>query len=403
MPGKEPKSLGYYDALARWSHVRGKTFLLTAAAGAGLALSACDTRIPDSDGPPAQDEVDAKAEADEAQAEPAPPPISQQEQAARDDLTATLSRLGSDFGGSMGIAVVDVSNDWDTGFAEDKLLPQQSVSKLWVTITALDAVDRGELELDQPLLLRREDLTVFHQPIRSRVLREGAVSTTPLDLMMRAITESDNTANDRLLNEVGGPEAVRSMLRRKKLADIRFGPGERLMQSAIAGLEWRQEYANTRSGFFDARDDVPSEVRQRAFESYLANPVDGATPKGIATALARLALGELLSERSTARLISILQQTKSGPRRLKGGAPSGYAVAHKTGTGQFWDGRQSGYNDVALLTTPDGRTYAIAVMIGETRRSYAERFDMMQGVTRAVVEYSEALMAEPEAEETPDA
>ena len=206
----------------------------------------------------------------------------------QDVLATEIDRLALDFGGSVGIAVVDVESDWSTGFDADNILPQQSVSKLWVAITALDRVDRGDMRLSDTIRLTRNDLAVFHQPIRAQILREGAVTKTVEDLIERALIESDNTANDAVLNTVGGPDAVRSMLTDKELTSIRFGPGERLMQSAIAGLAWRQSYAFTRLGFFDARDLVPDEEREIAFNSYQSNPVDGATPQAIATALARL-------------------------------------------------------------------------------------------------------------------
>ncbi len=321
------------------------------------------------------------------QAAPVDPEVAE----ARDALSERIAELGEDFGGSLGIAIVDVQSGWSTGFNESKLLPQQSVSKLWVSLAALELADRGELDLESPIDIRREDLTVFHQPIRPDVLRSGVVRSDPVDLIERAITESDNTANDVLLGQVGGPDAVRQVLASKGLDNIRFGPGERAMQSAIAGLNWKQEYAYTRSGFFDARDAVPDILRKTAFENYLSDPVDGATPIAIAEALAALARGDLLSEPSTKRLIATLQRTKSGPRRLKAGAPAGWTVAHKTGTGQFYNGRQSGYNDVGLVTSPDGRTYAIAIMIGETRRPTLARMDMMQAVTRAVADYDGKL------------
>lgn len=322
---------------------------------------------------------------------PTPEPLDPHVEETRAQLTALLTDLGRDFGGSVGIAVVDVEEDWTTGFGEENLLPQQSVSKLWVTLTALDQIDKGELAPDRKIIIGRDDLTVFHQPIRSTVLARGSVETDPIELIERAITESDNTANDALLNAVGGPEAVRTMLREKGLAHIRFGPGEREMQSRIAGLEWQQRYALTRQGFFDARDEVPDARRKSAFERYLADPIDGATPRAVATALARLVRGDLLSEQSTEQLVDIMRQTKSGPRRLKGAVREGWSIAHKTGTGQFYDGRQSGYNDVGLLFSPDGRAYALAVMIGETRRPTPERMDMMQSVVRAVIDYHEAL------------
>ena len=59
----------------------------------------------------------------------------------------------------------------------------------------------------------------------------------------------------------------------QRLGKIRFGPGERLMQSMIAGLEWRQEYAMGRR-FYAARDAVPYAQRKAALDRYLADPVD---------------------------------------------------------------------------------------------------------------------------------
>ena len=312
-------------------------------------------------------------------------------EAARQDLADTIDALGEEFGGSLGIAIVDVQSGWQTDFGGHRYLPQQSVSKLWVALTALRQADTGTLDLDRRLTLTREDLAVFHQPIRREILARGSVTTDIADLIARALIESDNTANDAVLNAIGGPESVRRELADAGLAEIRFGPGERAMQSEIAGLLWRQDYAYTRMGFFDARDAVPDSVRAAAFRRYQDDPVDGATPRAIADALARLARGHLLTRQRTQWLIDVMVQAKSGPNRLRAGVPEGFTLAHKTGTGQFYDGRQSGYNDVGLLYAPDGATYAIAVMIGETRRPTGERMEMMQTVTRAVATYHLAV------------
>ncbi|MGB3165823.1 MAG: class A beta-lactamase [Alteraurantiacibacter sp.] len=310
---------------------------------------------------------------------------------ARNALADRIDAIAADYGNTLGIAVVDVQTGWTTGFNAETRLPQQSVSKLWVALTVMREVDAGAMTLDQPITLTREDLAVFHQPIRAEILRSGSLTTDIADLLQRALISSDNTANDAVLKAVGGPDAVRETIAALDLGDIRFGPGERLMQSEIAGLTWRQSYAFTRQGFFDARDKVPDARRAARFRAYVDDPVDGAAPLAIATALARLARGELLSEASTRFLLDAMADAKSGPRRLKGGTPDGWTIAHKTGTGQYYDGRQSGYNDVALLYAPDGSAYAIAVMIGETRSGVPANMDMMQNVTRAVAEYHEGL------------
>lgn len=295
-----------------------------------------------------------------------------------------ITQLGSTFDGRVGIAVKSIDEHWSTGWKANELYPQQSVSKLWVAITALDAVDTGKVSLDQPVTLTRDDLTLFHQPIAQEVLKTGSFTTTLGDLMLRAITTSDNTANDKLMREAGGPDAVRGMIKTKHLGAIRFANGERDLQSRIAGLTWDPSYSIATS-FFAARDALAATTRQTAFDRYVANPYDGASPSAIVDALAGLKRGELLSPASTQRLLTIMSETHTGPNRLKGGLAPGWTLNHKTGTGQVLGAAQAGYNDIGILTAPDGRSYAVAVMIKLTSVPLPVRMTLMNDVVRAVI------------------
>lgn len=291
------------------------------------------------------------------------------------------------FPGKTGVAVMRIDGgDWVTGKRLGDLFPQQSVSKTWVAMTVLDQVDQGKLRLDQRVRITRDDLAVFHQPIRDRVVANGEIEESLLSLLEQSIRASDNTANDSLLRTAGGPQAVRAFIARKNLGAIRFGPGERLLQSGIAGMEWRQEYAFGRR-FYAARDAVPYAQRKAALDRYLADPVDGASPEAIVRALAKLAKGELLSPDSTRLLLDIMSRTSSGPNRLKAGVPAGWRFLHKTGTGQVLSPVSTGYNDIGIMTAPDGTRYAVAVMIGDTTASVPARMEFMQFVSRTVALY----------------
>jgi beta-lactamase class A len=291
------------------------------------------------------------------------------------------------FPGKTGVAIMRIDGgDWVTGRRLSDLFPQQSVSKAWVAMTVLDQVDQGRLSLDQRVRIARDDLAVFHQPIRDRVLANGEIEESVLSLLEQAIKASDNTANDSLLRTVGGPQAVRAFITRKNLGAIRFGPGERLLQSEIAGIEWRQQYSIGRS-FYAARDAVPYATRKAALDRYLADPVDGASPEAIVRALAKLAKGELLSASSTRLLLDIMSRTSSGPNRLKAGVPAGWRFLHKTGTGQVLPPVSTGYNDIGIITAPDGTRYAVAVMMGSTTASIPARMEFMQFVSRTVSLY----------------
>src|SRR4051812_17337657 len=215
----------------------GLVVLATACVGASATTKAT---------PPARQAVEAPAQ------RPLPP--------APQYISERINQLGQGFDGQIGIAVRSIDDGWTAGWKSSELYPQQSVSKLWVSITALDAVDRGKVSLDEPVTLTRDDLTLFHEPIAAEVLKNGSLTTTLSDLMVRAITTSDNTANDKLMRSVGGSAAVRAMIKAKHLGAIRFYNGERALQSRIAGLTWSPSYS-TGNAFFEARDALPPGVR----------------------------------------------------------------------------------------------------------------------------------------------
>lgn len=264
------------------------------------------------------------------------------------------------FNGISGIAIHSVDGGWEAGWRTERLFPQQSVSKMWVSLAVMDAYDRGELDLTKRVTLGRNDLTLWSSATRAKILGGGYTRTLD-QLMYDALVSSDNHANDFLLRELGGPEAIRSVLSDKGIDDVRFGDGERLMQAKIAGLEWNPSYS-LGNNFSRARSRLPASQRSAAFNAYVEDPYDGASPMALARALARLERGELLSPASTAKLLTTMGLAKTGRLRVKSSLKPGWTWIHKTGTGQNFRGRVGGLNDVGLLTAPDGSSYAIAVM-----------------------------------------
>ena len=104
--------------------------------------------------------------------------------------------------------------------------------KIW---RQTDAADKGRVKMTDKVTMSRADLTVFHQPIAAAILG-GKYTTTLNDLLFKAITTSDNTANDKLMRVAGGPAAVRRFIADRGLGAIRFYEGERALQSRIAGI-----------------------------------------------------------------------------------------------------------------------------------------------------------------------
>ena len=297
-------------------------------------------------------------------------------------LQAELEELAARFEEPIGIAISDVAEGWTAGVELDGAFPQQSVSKLWVAIAALKAVDEGRLSLDETVVMTEADRSVFYQPLSYRIDADGH-SITIGELLRIALVESDNSANDKLMQAVGGPDAVAQALDALDLTGVAVGAYERDLQAATAGMSWRPEYG-VNWNFQHARALLPNIVRDVAMDNYLADPPDGATPRAIARALGRLHRGELLSTQSTGVMIATMTEARTGPRRLKAGLPSGWTLGHKTGTGQDWRGASVGINDVGLATAPDGRVYAIVVLMRRTAKPVGERMAYMQAVSKVL-------------------
>ena len=277
----------------------------------------------------------------------------------------------------------DVQTGWIAAYDGTSLYPQQSVAKLWVALAVFDAADKGRLTLAEPVTVHSADMSVFNQPMQ-KLLVNDAYDTTVDGLLVWSLAKSDNAANDILLRRLNGGRAVRQLIRRRGLGAIRAGEPESLLEAKIAGLDWKPEYSFGQA-FWDARDRLPLTLRQSKLDAYVADPDDGASPVAVVDALARLKRGQLLSQASTARFLQILGATETGPERLKAGIGQGWSIAHKTGTGQDLGSETTGYNDVGLITAPDGRAYAVAVMIAATRKPIPERQALMADVARSVV------------------
>lgn len=284
--------------------------------------------------------------------------------------------------GRTGIAIMREGAEGSIQFRGTELMPQQSVSKLWVAMTLLQQVDEGRLRLEDPVTITPADITIWSRDMRSRLV-DGEYRTTLGGLLELAMLKSDNTANDRLLRAVGGPSAVRAMISAKGLGAIRFGPGEGLLQSATAGIPWDESYREGEN-FQKARALLTLEARKAAMDRYTADPPDGAAPLAIARALLRLKKGELLSRASTNHLVNLMIRCETGKQRLKAGVPVGWTFGHKTGTGQDLSGRTAGYNDVSFMVTPDGATYAVVVLMADTMNPVPKRMETMQSISRAV-------------------
>ena len=141
-----------------------------------------------------------------------------------------------------------------------------------------------------------------------------------------AVPDGDQRA---FLAAVGGPAAVNDWVRR-------------------AGI---QEFELTRDIATLVRDD--GEINP----AVAVDIRDSATPRAMVQLLAGLYQGKWLSASSRRVIIGAMERCRTGTRRIPAMMPGGVTVAHKTGS------LNNTSSDIGLITTPDGRTIAVAIYV----------------------------------------
>jgi beta-lactamase class A len=177
-------------------------------------LTAC-TAIPDSDPRPPIFIPAPKPGTPRPTSRPAPRPVADPNRPSA-ALAESIRAIWAGYPDRSGIAIVRSDANWTIEHRGAELFPQQSVSKLWVAITLMEAVDQGRLRLSDPVTVKGSDLVVFSTSMQQLIDDDG-FQTTLGELLERALTKSDNTANDFLMRKVGGPEAIRAMISAKGL------------------------------------------------------------------------------------------------------------------------------------------------------------------------------------------
>jgi beta-lactamase class A len=284
----------------------------------------------------------------------------------------------------VGVQVVETGEQWF--LRGDERFPMQSTYKAPIAVAVLHQVDQRALGLDQPIVIRRADLSVGWSPITQSFQGE-AMPFTIERLLRLMVGESDNTAADVLQRTLGGPPNAQHILEGLDVKDVRIDRLEREIQLEMRGLEATgfQPDWNSDEGLQKALSQLTESARRTALQNYYEDSRDTATPKGICDFLVRLQTNRLLSGKSTQLLLRIMTESTTGQKRLKAGLPAGWSIAHKTGTSGEVLGMRPATNDVGILTAPEGEHVAIAVFISNSGASLDAIENAMAQIAATVV------------------
>ena len=300
-----------------------------------------------------------------------------------DALRASLAGIAARAEGRFGACVREVAAGREACVAGSERFPLAGVAKAPVAVAVLASVERRTFRLEEPVTVRRADLSAPPTPLAAEVGPQG-LRTTVGDLLARMVASDDSTAADVLSRRVGGPAGVQSALDRRGVTGVRVDRDERTRRAASAGLPWDPALADE-AAFARAAAAVPEAERRRLVEARLKDPRDTATPSGMADFFARLMQGRLLGPDGTQRLATLLAEG-GAPGRLRAGLAPGWSLAAKSGSDAAPGDVDLATNEAGLLTAPDGGALAVAVFLSGSRAPAPEREALIAAVARAAVE-----------------
>lgn len=195
-------------------------------------------------------------------------------------------------------------------------------------------------DLDQVVTYASDDL-VDWSPITETNVETGMSIG---ELCEAAVSYSDNTATNLLLDEIGGPGVLQEALR-------------------------------------DNGDDVISTDR---YEPEMSEAVPGdtrdtSTPRSIGTSLGTFVVDDALPDEARTMLIDWLVANTTGAALIRAGVPDDWAVGDKTGNGSYGT-----RNDIAVAWPPGGDPLVIAVLSSRDQQG-ADHDDQLIADTAEVV------------------
>lgn len=249
-------------------------------------------------------------------------------------------------------AVIDTNTGKTIGYRENDRVPFQSTFK-FLGVAALLNQDQKTPLLNKTVTIKPKDLVPWH-PISGQFAhqKEGlkirANGKVTLKILAKgAVSYSDNTAINKIVDTLGGPKKI------NHFAQV------------------------TGNMSFNLVHDEPH------LNSNPNNDDDTATPKDMATSVHSILLGGLkdnLSNQHKALLILWLRNNTTGYQRIRAGMPIGWVVADKTGSGSYGVA-----NDIGMVWSPNCKPIILSIYTHQQVASAKPNDKVIADVTATIM------------------
>ncbi|MCJ2543131.1 serine hydrolase [Thermostichus vulcanus] len=251
-------------------------------------------------------------------------------------LQERLAALAAQPGLTAGALFWDVETGNFAGVQPDQAFPAASVIKIPILLAFFQAVETGQVQMDEMLTLR-EDL----KGGGAGVLQTRAIGSqvSALEAATLMGTVSDNFATNLIIDRLGGREALNQKFRQWGLQHTQIS-------------WWLPDLEGTNTS----------------------------SPRDMVWLLSQVEQGRMLNRRNRDRFLDILWRTQR-PSYFRPSLGQEVRIAHKTGT------LRSVVGDAGIIDLPNGRRYLAAVWVKRETPNDAKAEELIANLSQAAYEY----------------
>lgn len=251
-----------------------------------------------------------------------------------------FAKLEEKFDARLGVFAFDTGTDQTVTYRSDERFAYASTHKA-LTVGALLQQESIE-DLSKRITYTSDDL-VNYNPITEKHVDTGM---TLGELCEASLRYSDNTAENLILKELGGPGELKNSLR--AIGDNTTNP-ERFEP--------------------DLNEVKPGETH------------DTSTPKALATSLQAFTIGDALPEEKRLMLTDWLKGNATGGTLIRAGVPKDWEVADKSGSASYGT-----RNDIAIIWPPEGDPIVLAVLSSRDKEDADTDDKLIEQATKEVID-----------------
>ena len=259
------------------------------------------------------------------------------------EAASALATLETAFGGRLGVSAMHTADGAHLAYRGNERFALCSTVKVMIAGAILQRSTQVKGLLQQRIRYPESEL-VSYSPITEDHVADGM---TVAELCAAGLQYSDNSAANLLIKLLGGLAGVNAFARSIGDREFRLDRWETELNSALPG-----------------------------------DPRDTTTPDAMARSLQKLAVGDALAPALRQQLQDWMDGNTTGATRIRAGAPAGWQIGDKTGTGDYGSA-----NDIGVLRAPGRAPLVVAIYTTQHQQDAKARSDVIASATKIIVDW----------------